>query len=63
MIFYSLDSECYYEIDLSEAEDLIEGEYYNVVFTSKNQIGENRYLIEDATFMLETFEECIICNY
>lgn len=63
VILYSLDSECYYEIDLSEAEDLIEGEYYNVVFTSKNQIGENRYSIEDATVMLETFEECIICNY
>ena len=60
---YSLSSECYYEIDLSEAEDLMEGEYYSAEFTNKNQIGENRYSIEDATVMLETFEECIICNY
>ncbi len=41
----------------------MEGEYYSAEFTSKNQIGENRYSIEDATFTIETFEECIICNY
>ena len=60
---YSLSSECYYEIDLSEAEDLMEGEYYSAEFTNKNQIDDNRYSIEDATFTIETFQVEIIKNY
>lgn len=41
----------------------MEGEYYSAEFTNKNQIGENRYSIEDATFTIETFQVETIKNY
>ena len=56
VILYSLASECYYEVELSEENDFCEGEYYGAEFTNKTLIGENKYSIEDAIFHHEDFQ-------
>ncbi len=60
VILYSLSSECYYEVELSEENDFCEGEYYGAEFTNKTLIGENKYSIEDAIFHHEVFQVEII---
>lgn len=56
VILYSLASECYYEVELSEENDFCEGEYYGAEFTNKTLIGENKYSIEDVIFHHEDFQ-------
>ncbi len=60
VILYSEDEKCNYEIDSSEADNLIEGEYYDVVFTKKIEIDENKFTIEGATFYRQDFSEQVI---
>ena len=62
VILYSEDEDCYYEIDSSEAGDLIEGEYYDVEFTNRKEIDKNKYSIEGATFCRENFRVQVIKN-
>lgn len=60
VILYSEDEKCNYEIDSNEADNLIEGEYYDVVFTKKIEIDENKYTIEGASFYRQDFSEQVI---
>ena len=60
VILYSEDEKCNYEIDSSEADNLIEGEYYDVVFTKKIEIDENKFTIEGASFYRQDFSEQVI---